>query len=347
MRLAGLLLAPLLSACLQTPKPGGESDGDADTTVAAEDTDDTGVDRGCAPVAWRRRVELAPFVESDGTAAIVWHPQTGARVWGGTSSSDAGTAVALYPDASVPLLGATASGLQSCLVASPGVGQCAYAPAGLRTVPDVLQIDLSGCVLGTDHRVRCTKDGGQSYDEPLGDTYVVDLVVGSRVPGEGNILVATSGCGLDRRGRAHCWGDEALSFFADADHCWTELVLKGHLFCGLDGAGTPSCVDRDPSGLSADDVVLPTPDSPLHDLVIGNTAPYACALDDAGEPVCWGRVAAAGDALPPGWSDRPMGVSFLDWGYGDDAACGMAQDGSVRCWGDADAGVRRYAPAGG
>lgn len=120
-------------------------------------------------------------------------------------------------------------------------------------------------------------------------------------------------CALSDDGRAFCWGRPV-----------------GEFICDEDCLETPTLV---PAPVAFDTIVM------------GGSSfeAAACALGAEGEPYCWGGLLVAldqGHSLGDLPTPLENGIPLRAIDVGDGHICGIALDGSTRCWGDYDGGKR-------
>ncbi|HJK94419.1 MAG TPA: hypothetical protein RMH26_26990, partial [Polyangiaceae bacterium LLY-WYZ-15_(1-7)] len=126
-------------------------------------------------------------------------------------------------------------------------------------------------------------------------------------------------CALDYGRVADCWGSGPL-VAALPDVFAADLAMTDDSACVFDDdGGTIACFGDDTHG-----EVSGAPASSGF-LSVAAGFDHFCALDGAGEPLCWGRDVHGETAAP--------GSPFLQLALGRHPSCGLAEDGAVACWG--------------
>jgi Regulator of chromosome condensation (RCC1) repeat len=217
-------------------------------------------------------------------------------------------------------------------------------------------------------------DGGVTSDAGLGDGVGPN---DAKVIGLGDVKRGRLACGndftcaLDGAGKVVCWGTVAAGA-APLEGGYTYVAAGYSHACAIGASGEIKCWNARGSG--NDDVELDVPTGAFRQIAVGGdtTGDYACALDMAGAVRCWrshtvapravlttppagahlaaidlsaghacGLEAANGRAVcwgEPGLADLAAPPSsFVDVGVGDAYSCGIANDGTLACWGTAPA----------
>jgi alpha-tubulin suppressor-like RCC1 family protein len=137
-------------------------------------------------------------------------------------------------------------------------------------------------------------------------------------------LTVTRGasCGLTGDGSLYCWGDGRFGLLGSAplpDQCGSApCSTRPHRVHG----------DRTFTTVSANSSVFDN---------------YACGLDPAGQPYCWGRMLVNADgshdfgATPAALSSTAPLIALTT---GRSHICGLTATHEAHCWGDFEAGVR-------
>ena len=150
-------------------------------------------------------------------------------------------------------------------------------------------------------------------------------------------------CGLQDDGAALCW-TPASNAIADGSRNATDSTAKnpllrpasaekfqqiaagGDFFCGLLDNGAVRC-SYSPDGVGA------APEGIYTAIAAG--ARHACALDAAGQAVCWGRRTdnLADANADDGRTTPPSAASFAAIAAGGAHSCGLTVDAGLLCWG--------------
>ena len=209
--------------------------------------------------------------------------------------------------------------------------QCAYL--------DVALSATGGCAVEMDSGVTCWGDQfGDGFYEPYGTFTAV-------------AVTETHACGLRVGLGLECWdafdvwspvawGADVVDLFAAGDTVW-GLGFDGRLL-GEDGAvldTQAAAAAGGSSGICWTTVfgAVGCSGGPLWSTTptgIGYSAPvvgqqFACVLDEAGRPVCWG---------PSGVAGAEPDVVLTELVAGRDHACGLNTAGEAVCWGSDAAG---------
>jgi len=166
------------------------------------------------------------------------------------------------------------------------------------------------CALLADGSVKCW--GANAHGE-LGDGTTTERTTPVSVSGITRAVVISSGgdhtCALLSDGGAECWGDNYNGQLGDGT--------------SFDTHTTPVSVN----GLSGA-------------LAISAGGAHTCALLADGRMKCWGwnLYGQLGDGLTPNGSSTPVAVRGITGAIaiaaGNQHACAVLSDGSVKCWGD-------------
>ncbi len=212
----------------------------------------------------------------------------------------------------------------------------------IRLAPDF------NCGLKTDGTIQCW--GAYSLQTLATDGRFTDLAVG-----EWHV------CGLAESGHVLCWGDEALSTPEPPAGQFVGIAAGSDLYCGLRIGGTVECwnanftseLDTEPKplkiglgwlficGLNEEGIVScrgggasdygrpyqPEADTADIDMDLGSywEDGGGCAIDNDGKAFCW--------QAPFADSEIPQGP-FTQISVGNNYACALHEDQTVRCWGD-------------
>ncbi|HEY0527390.1 MAG TPA: Ig-like domain-containing protein [Gemmatimonadaceae bacterium] len=222
-----------------------------------------------------------------------------------------------------------------------------------------------GCGLAADGTAYCW---GRNDQGALGDGTLVNHYTPAPVSGGLHFTKIKTGmhftCGLVASGDAYCWGQGQFGVLGNGTlgvSTAPVLVSGGHIFtelgtglwqaCAIDNAGAAWCWgDNRAFGLGDGTAI----NSSIPVRVIGGVTfstvsggeNYTCALTPAGAAYCWGYdyFGSLGDGLSGSGTSRgtpkPVigGFTFRALTTGGAHACGLLNDGTVRCWGDNVAG---------
>lgn len=210
------------------------------------------------------------------------------------------------------------------------------------------------CALDNDRRPACTSlELGNDNEHP----------VPADVPNEALMAIVAGGdfaCGLDAEGRASCWGGSKDTRIAtnglEMNGPYTQISAGWETACGLSEDGAVNCFGQNRYGEVSD-----VPDGSF--AAVHAFGLSVCAVDTDGVTQCWGQLNEWDDASPlSGATDimdatgdltgaclhRTDGVASCVGLYhspegtyeqidgGLVAACGVRDDGSLRCWGGDD-----------
>ncbi len=157
-------------------------------------------------------------------------------------------------------------------------------------------------------------------------------------------------CGLDRDGRAHCWGynhgTKPTTIDDPADGTWRSIRYGAHHACGVSSAQTIHCFGSDfdgslgngPNSSSSSTPVPVDSRAAFTHLGLDGESWHSCGLSNGGEIHCWGynpngeAGIEAGQAVE---SPHPMGDGrqYVFVSIGEYTSCGIAVDGHAYCWG--------------
>ena len=183
---------------------------------------------------------------------------------------------------------------------------------------------------------------------------------------EGSFVAIDSGmthtCAMDAQGAISCWGSNTSGSLNVPDEVFTSFSCGLNFCCGITTAETNNirCWGDNSSQQS-------TPPEGTFVQVAAGDSRHACAVDGAGEMVCWGfdyglsgaenpllvpdeaegevrighkyTMALASDGSAIGWGKDGSGQSsppadtFRDVRGGIVHSCGLREDGSLTCWG--------------
>jgi alpha-tubulin suppressor-like RCC1 family protein len=169
-------------------------------------------------------------------------------------------------------------------------------------------------------------------------------------------------CGIDRAGKAWCWGNDYKGRLGDGKddqaseykpvavagkHRFTTLAASWSQTCGVDTAGKAWCWGSDADGKLGDgddgqaDEYSPVAVAGGHTfttLAGGNT--QTCGIDTAGTAWCWGRddrgqVGDGDDGQGNEYAPVAVasGVKFTSVTAGNLHTCGLDTAGTAWCWG--------------
>ncbi len=131
-------------------------------------------------------------------------------------------------------------------------------------------------------------------------------------------------CGLQQDGQVLCWNarnhydfGNTLNY-ATAGETFRQITVGKGFFCGIRNDSTIKCVDSSSYGIRL------TPAGQFQSVHAGKD--HACALDEQGAAVCWGRD-KSGRAAPP------EGYRFARIAGGGVHSCGLGYRGDLHCWG--------------
>lgn len=174
-------------------------------------------------------------------------------------------------------------------------------------------------------------------------------------------------CGLDRQGRAYCWGSNGDGQLGTGDfsprtepapvagdHRFTTIQTGSAHACGLTQggdvwcwgsnrwhqAGTGSAYECGPDYMRyACNNVPVRAESSVAFTAMEASGEGTCALAPGGVAYCWGKtiITAPGDLNPPAGIEVPTPVDtperFAKIAMGANKVCGVRQDGRGFCWG--------------
>ncbi len=208
---------------------------------------------------------------------------------------------------------------------------------GPREVPgltDVVQVsagDRHVCVVTRAGQVRCW---GSNYTYELGADGGGTREPGAPVAGLGPVARVVAGerstCALLRDGAVRCWGDYDHEYSTPAVQVPTEIAgLRGVVdlvggrahACAVTGEGAVACISR--RGLVSGVVRR---DREVR-LALGDD--HACARGGDGDVRCWSWEGGAPSRVPQLRGARE--VAIIERTLSDGDACGLFEDGSVRC----------------
>ncbi|MCB9743985.1 MAG: hypothetical protein H6741_28280 [Alphaproteobacteria bacterium] len=155
-----------------------------------------------------------------------------------------------------------------------------------------------------------------------------------RAEGVTVVVVDQEVCGLDRRGRAVCWG-ETVEYWQEIGQ-WQALPPEGRLhqlvggrdfWCALDADGGAHCWNQVYDG-SKDGRLLP-PTGSFSVLDAGWCR--GCVADAEGRTTCWADEDECGGPLDPPAEARLFELAVEDPAW----SCGLDAAGAPLCWGSA------------
>lgn len=225
---------------------------------------------------------------------------------------------------------------------------------------DVISSESSAsCALRADGAVFCWGDRMRAAMDL--DVTAKEASVPQRVMNIPPISVLSGGaskvCGISQSGELYCWGGYEYSPSSQVQKINVSNVIavddgQAHA-CALLGTGRWHCYRNpyDGWGQSGDTTGAPA----FKRIAVGNN--FMCALDEAGLAWCWGRNDSGqlGRGLvDPGCTYSGVlrmcvgtdvspkrvatDVRFTDIDAGRNHVCGLAQDGTVYCWGGGSEG---------
>jgi alpha-tubulin suppressor-like RCC1 family protein len=220
------------------------------------------------------------------------------------------------------------------------------------------------CGLNADGTVHCwgRNDVGQ-----LGDGTTMDRLVPTPVTMPEGIRFASlhAGasftCGLAGTGTGYCWGNNSIGQLGDgttADrHTPRPVAIPGEVplvalglggahGCGLAEDGRAWCWGLNEDGQlgngstrSSTPYPVSVPEGVRFVSISGGTW-HTCALSSTGDVYCWGRNEQGQlgdgtyiDRTVPGPVAMPAGVRFVEMTARGRGACGLAEEGTIYCWG--------------
>jgi hypothetical protein len=128
-------------------------------------------------------------------------------------------------------------------------------------------------------------------------------------------------CALGEDGQVYCWLPTGRAPFDVPIGVYTAFEYQRGELCTIDKAASLACWYAPPVGYE-DSLFPPPPEGSFTDVCVGGN--FACAMDEAGFPSCWGRVDWE-VAIPV----EPLAA--ISCGY--DNACGVTPDHRILCWG--------------
>lgn len=237
--------------------------------------------------------------------------------------------------------GAAAGGAQPSSPGSAGTSAGAGEAAATSGAPVDLDCgDFSTCALTDGGGVRCW---GRDRDGELGDGGGEDQAKPVPVAGVSRAtalaLASQFACALLADKTVSCWGTGKLGEAGPRERARPgvlggiggvdELAASGLVACARSGAGI-RCWGGE---------VGAPPGGAFSHVSAGFS--HACALDQAGTPLCWGK----GDWAPAGAFGKPPLKEVVALATGDRHACAITKEKKVVCWGANDAGQLGTAPA--
>jgi len=189
-------------------------------------------------------------------------------------------------------------------------------PEGISSVPAESDIDAvrpgssHACAVDADGNLTCWGEDtgvGRVEKTPSDGSFVEPCVAGQR------------SCGLRTSGRVACWGlgedpDSPIPDFA-------TISCGGAGECGLTTRSEMKCWRND---VGRQDTF--PPDGDWAELSVG--AHHVCGVAGSGDAVeCWGTSIQKDEPLNP-----PDGGGLSDIDVGDNFACGITDEGVLRCW---------------
>ena len=180
----------------------------------------------------------------------------------------------------------------------------------------------------------------------------------------------SSACGLDRHGRAYCWGWNNFGQLGDGTTTTSsvpvavdtsgvldgvvlvDLTINGGHACAIDDQGKAYCWGNNGLGELGDGGTTPSsspvavdlsgaPGSRLIDIAAGGS--HTCAVTDEGKGLCWGhgyygqlgRNSTTTSPLPGvvDNADMPPTARFASVSAGSSHTCAVDHQGAGYCWG--------------
>jgi alpha-tubulin suppressor-like RCC1 family protein len=232
----------------------------------------------------------------------------------------------------------------------------------MAAVPQIVGGEAHSCALRKDYVVLCWGKndhgqlgmGGEYGEHQLSSNTPVQVV--------GGILFKQIAagykhtCGIDRDGKAYCWGGPAYGEIGDgggSPRPSPSAVAGGHTFkaitggrrhtCGITTAGTAYCWGWEEYGQIGNGIAhywsAWTPESVHVDQkfkAISAGADHTCALTTTGVAMCWGRGGTLGNGTST-LSSVPVyvggGLLFSTLDAGAFHTCGTTSGGAGYCWG--------------
>jgi hypothetical protein len=177
----------------------------------------------------------------------------------------------------------------------------------------VLPGDGQSCGIRRDGTVLCW--GSAATPAPEGS--FTELAVG-----------ADFACALDRAGALRCWGGSTLTLPGP----YATINAGGEHVCVGAGSGALTCFD------AASGAAALTPPGELAAASVHVGWGWACALDGAGTPSCWGPAAVRPPAGLTGLREIALATGF---------GCGLDATDGIVCFGGSESDVGlRMPPAG-
>jgi len=143
-------------------------------------------------------------------------------------------------------------------------------------------------------------------------------------------------CGLTAGNEIQCWGENVPPGAPFPGETYLHISAGNGVTCGVRTDGSPRCWGRSIELYSEIVTGQPEASIQLAQVSAGRGALY-CALDPAGEVVCWGDVPFDMSLVPDG--------PYTELSVGGCHACGLRGDGTLSCWGCNDDG-QASAPGG-
>ena len=246
------------------------------------------------------------------------------------------------------------------------------------------------CALGSDGSVRCW---GRNADGQLGVGNTTAALVAAPVAGlPGPISAISAGlahtCAVSASGVLHCWGRNVEGQIGDGtlfnrsrpvmvtglSGATRSVSAGGQHTCALSTAGAMQCWGNNDRGQIGDGSfqtrTRPVAVSGLGSGVTAIASGYihSCALRSGGSALCWGdnfwgqlgdgsttlrNVPVQVNGLDSALTTIAAGGNITPDGILTGHTCGLTNTGSVRCWGDNEAGqlgdgtaMRRLTPIG-
>ncbi|MFN7144168.1 MAG: RCC1 domain-containing protein [Myxococcota bacterium] len=171
----------------------------------------------------------------------------------------------------------------------------------------------AGCAIDEDASAVCWGVDDARADTP-GYAGYVRVTVGSE-----------AACALHSRGSVACWGEDGADAVEEApytDSRYSGLAMAAGAACGISESSSEIECWGDDEGLG----LLDPPSGSFRAITGG--ASHFCALDRAGEAVCWGAD-SEGQA-------SPLAGNFTQIDAGRGSTCAVRENGYVACWGGAE-----------